>query len=253
MKNALLAIGLLLGLVGCTRQPAGVRIFAAASTQEAIQQSARDFENQTGTPVLCSFAASSTLARQIEEGADADLFLSADERWADYLTDKGLDAQRRDLLANRLVVVTPAEHPLTLQRLADLSGAEVKHLALALDPVPAGTYAREALKKAGVWEQVKDRVRGAGDVRATLALVERDEVEAGIVYATDAGISKKVQVALEVPAELHAPIRYPLVMLRRPGDRAPARAFYDFLGGETARAHFRKMGFQIQLTTDEHR
>jgi molybdate transport system substrate-binding protein len=245
MKHVLLTLGLLLGGVGCTRQPASIRIFAAASTQEALQQSAHDFERQTGTRVLCSFAASSTLARQIEEGADADLFLSADERWADYLADKGLVAQRRDLLANRLVVITPAEHPLKLQRLTDLTGPEIKHLALALDPVPAGTYAREALKKAGIWELVKDRVLGAGDVRATLALVERDEAEVGLVYATDAGISTKARVALEVPEQLHAPIRYPLVLVRRRGNELPAQAFYDFLDGEPARTHFRKMGFQI--------
>jgi molybdate transport system substrate-binding protein len=248
MKSTLLTLCLLLGGTSCASPPSGVRIFAAASTQEALQQTAHDFENQTGTHVWCSFAASSALARQIEEGADADLFLSADERWADHLAAAGLVAQRRDLLANRLVVVTPAKHPLQLQRLADVAGSEVKHLALALDPVPAGRYAREALQKAGVWEQVKERVQEAGDVRATLALVEREEVEAGLVYATDAAVSQKVRVALQVPEELHTPIRYPLVLLRRGSDRASARAFYDFLGGETASDHFRKMGFQVLKT-----
>src|SRR5690348_11353566 len=108
MKHTLVACGLLLSLAGCSSRPQAINIFAAVSTKEALEQAARDFESQTGTRVTCSFAASSTLARQIEQGADADLFLSADERWADYLADKGLVAQRRDLLANRLVVVTPA-------------------------------------------------------------------------------------------------------------------------------------------------
>ena len=155
--------------------------------------------------MLCSFAASSTLARQIEQGADADLFLSADERWADFLSEKGLADQRRDLLANRLVIVCPTTQSIHLDRVADLAGSEVKRLALALDPVPAGHYAREALEKAGIWEQVKGRVREAGDVRATLAIVERDEADAGIVYATDAVTSKKVRMVLEVPEDLHAP------------------------------------------------
>jgi len=245
MTRSLLLLGLLLSLAGCSSKPPGVRIFAAVSTREAVEQIARDFEGQTATAVTCSFAASSTLARQIEQGTDADLFLSADERWADYLSDKGLVAERRDLLANRLVVVTPEAHPLGLRKIADLAGSEVKRLALALDPVPAGHYAREALEKAGIWEQVKERVREAGDVRATLAVVERGEADAGIVYATDAATSEKVHTALVVPEELHSPIRYPLVLLRR--NSSPAvRAFYDFLGGETAGAHFRKAGFQIK-------
>ncbi len=245
MKRSLLACCLLLGLAGCASKPRAVTIFAAASTQDVLQQISRDFESQTGTQVTCSFAASSTLARQIEQGAAADLFLSADERWADDLAEKGLVAQRRDLLANRLVVVTPAAHPLELQQLTDLAGEEVKRLALALDPVPAGHYAREALQKAGVWERIKDRVHEAGDVRATLMLVARGEAEAGLVYATDAATTDKVRVALEVPEELHAPIRYPLVLVRRADSSPEARAFYDFLDSEKARKHFRKAGFQV--------
>ncbi|HTU93914.1 MAG TPA: molybdate ABC transporter substrate-binding protein [Gemmataceae bacterium] len=250
MRQSLVIFGLLFGLAGCASKPPGVRIFAAVSTREAVERITRDFESQSGTAVTCSFAASSTLARQIEQGADADLFLSADERWADYLADKGLVAQRCDLLGNRLVVVTPirrAGKP-DLHTVADLAGGEVSRLALALDPVPAGHYAREVLEKAGIWEQVKGRVREAGDVRATLALVERDEADAGIVYATDAATSSQVRIALEVPEDLHAPIRYPLVLLRRDGPPA-ARALYDFLSGETAATHFRKAGFQVMSET----
>ncbi len=248
MKHSLVLLSFLLALTGCASKSPGVRIFAAVSTREAVEQIARDFEGRTGQSVTCSFAASSTLARQIEQGADTDLFLSADERWADYLSEKGLVAERRDLLANRLVVVSPASHPLRLHKVADLAGTEVKRLALALDPVPAGHYAREALQKAGIWEQVRGRVREAGDVRAALALVERDEADAGIVYATDAATSSKVQTVLEVPENLHAPIRYPLVLLRR--SPPPPRAFYDFVGDEEAAAHFRKAGFQVLPVSD---
>lgn len=249
MKRSLVLSCFLSALAGCVSKPQAVTVLAAASTQDVIQQIARDFEDQNGTPVTCSFAGSSTLARQIEQGADADLFLSADQRWADHLADKGLVAQRRDLLANRLVVVTPnrqAGKP-DLHQVADLAGDEIQCLALALDPVPAGHYARQALQKAGIWEQVKGRVREAGDVRAALAVVEREEAEAGIVYATDAATSKKVETALEVPADLHSPIRYPLVLLRRGESSAAARMFYDFLCGNQARAHFRKAGFQVVI------
>lgn len=253
MKRSLVAWCLLLGLAGCASQPRTVTVFAAASTQDVVQQIGRDFETQTGTHVTCNFAASSTLARQIEYGAEADLFLSADERWADHLAAKGLVAERHDLLANRLVVVTPAAQSFKLQRLADLTGDDVKRVALALDPVPAGRYARESLKKAGVWEEIKGRVREAGDVRAALMLVARGEAEAGIVYATDAATTDKVRVALQVPAELHTPIRYPLVLVRRAENAREARAFYDFMDGKTAREQFHKAGFQIELATDEHR
>ena len=255
MKRSLALFCFLIGLAGCASKPPAVTIFAAASTQDVLKAIARDFEDQSGTPVTCSFAASSTLARQIEQGAEADLFLSADERWADYLADKGLVAERRDLLANRLVVVAPirqAGEP-DLHQVADLAGDKIQRLALALDPVPAGHYAREALQKAGIWEQVKGRVREFGDVRATLAVVERDEADAGIVYATDAASSTKVRLALEVPEELHSPIRYPLVLVRRGGGSAAARAFYDFLSGDKARDLCRKAGFKTQLATDEHR
>jgi molybdate transport system substrate-binding protein len=247
--NRLLVLCLVLGVTGCGK-PARpiVHVFAAASTKEALEQAARDFEAKTGTPVSCSFAGSSDLARQIEQGADADLFLSADERWADYLAERNLVEARRDLLGNRLVVIAPADHPLMLHDLKDLAGGEVEHLALALEPVPAGRYARQALRKAGVWEQVRGRVRELGDVRAVLACVGRDEVEAGIVYATDAAASERVRVALKIPDDLHEPIRYPLALVRRREKQASARALYDYLGSEAAAACFRRAGFSVYLT-----
>ncbi len=243
MKQSLVLFGYLLILMGCAPKSTGIRVFAAVSTREAVDQIAREFEGQTGEAVICSFASSSTLARQIEQGADADLFLSADEGWADYLADKELVAQRRDLLANRLVIVTPAARPLQLQTIADLAKGDAKRLALALDPVPAGHYAREALQKAGIWEQVKGQIREAGDVRSTLALVERDEADAGIVYATDAATSNKVKTVLAVPENLHSPIRYPLVLIRPSSPKA--RALYEFLGSKTAGEYFRQAGFQV--------
>jgi molybdate transport system substrate-binding protein len=244
MTRPLLAC-LLLAALGCGGpRPPAVHVFAAASTREALEEVARQFQAETGTRVECSLAASSALARQIEQGADADLFLSADERWADYLAERGLVGARRDLLANRLVVVVPLDSALKVTSLADLAGDGVKNLALALEPVPAGRYAREALKKAGVWERVQGRVREGGDVRAALTYVARGEAEAGIVYVTDAAASSAVRVALEVPEGLHTPIRYPLVLVRAAADKPESRRFYDYLSGERAMAVFRGAGFQ---------
>jgi molybdate transport system substrate-binding protein len=226
-------------LAGCGG-PAPLSVLAAASTREAMEETCRGFSDAGGARVECSFAASSTLARQIEQGAPADLFLSADERWADYLSERGLVLARRDLLGNRLVVVAPADSRLRLQKLADVDCPEVRRLALALDSVPAGRYGRQALQKAGVWDRLRSRVREAGDVRAALAYVSSGEVDAGIVYATDAAAGS-VRLLLRIPEELHTPIRYPLVLLRRRAAHPQARRLYDYLGGDVAA--FRRAGF----------
>jgi molybdate transport system substrate-binding protein len=233
-------------LAGCgSPQTAPVTLFAAASTRDALHDVIADFQNQTGTRVELNTGASSTLARQIEEGAGADLFLSADEAWADHLVDCGLVAERRDLLSNRLVVIVPAEHSPAVNDLADLAGPAVTRLALAGPSVPAGRYARQALTKAGLWERLKDRVRQGGDVRATLAYVVRGEADAGVVYATDARGSSAVRVAVRIKEDLHTPIRYPLVLVRREAMKPEARSLYDYLHSEAAAAVFRRYGFDL--------
>jgi molybdate transport system substrate-binding protein len=241
-------LGLLTGfLASCGRAPTQetVAVSAAMSTREALEQVAADFQARTGVPVALSFGASSTLARQIEQGAAAELFLSADEDWADYLAKKDLIAERRDLLTNRLVVVVPADGSLTVRDLADLAAPAVRRLSLAGPAVPAGRYAREALRSAGLWERVQERVLNAGDVRAALTHVVQGEAEAGMVYATDAAGSGRVKVALEVPAERHAPIRYPVALLRREVIKADARRLYEYLLSPEAAAVFRRAGFGI--------
>lgn len=215
------------------------------STRDALEAVAKDFTRQTGVPVIVTPAASSTLARQIENGADADLFLSADEEWADYLEKRGLVAARRDLLGNHLVVVVPADHPTALDSLSDLKGERFQRIALGRKEVPAGAYARQALTNAGVWDAVDKRVLEGGDVRAVLTYVERGEVDAGFVYATDAKASPKVRVAYEVPANLHEPIRYPLARLKRAPEKPSARRFYEYLGGDAARKRFEAAGFTV--------
>ena len=187
---------------------------------------------------------SSKLAKQIVEGAPADLFLSADQANADYLGEKGMIAQRRDLLGNRLVVVVPADSSIAVSRLADLARADVKQLALAVEKVPAGEYAREALRAVGVWQSVEGKVVGGEDVRATLAFVERG-ASAGIVYATDPMGNSKVRVALHIDSALHRPVRYPLVLVKRASANPGAAKLYEYMTSEAAKAEFRRAGFEV--------
>jgi molybdate transport system substrate-binding protein len=219
-------------------------VSAAASTREALEQLASEFHEQTGTTVSVNFGPSSTLAKQIEQGGPATIFLSADEGWADYLERAGLVEQRRNLLGNRLVVIVPKEGALKLTGLQDLGTVPITRLALAGPGVPAGEYARQALKKAGVWERLRERVVSGNDVRGALAFVEQGEVDAGIVYQTDAVASQRVKIVLNIPEQLHQPIRYPLVLLRQQNSRPEARRFFDFLGWEQAAEVFRQAGFQ---------
>jgi molybdate transport system substrate-binding protein len=233
-------------LAGCTGSaPEAITLSAAASTREAVEQIAADFRQQTGVAVSVNLGPSSELARQIERGGTADLFLSANEAWADYLAERGLVAQRRDLLTNRLVIVVPADSSLAIPGLAALAQPAVRRLALAAPVVPAGRYAREALRQSGIWEQVKDRVLEGGDVRAALIYVVRKEAEAGLVYATDVQATSQVRVALEVQSDLHTPIRYPLVLVRREPIKAGARRFYEYLSSAPAAERFRTAGFGL--------
>jgi molybdate transport system substrate-binding protein len=248
MKPFGVLIGLFL-LNGCRdRLPAPLAVSAAASTREVLDQLTADFRQETGIAVTLNFGPSSALAKQIEEGGPAEVFLSADENWADYLERAGLVERRRDLLGNRLVVVVPAGSALKLGGLQELAARSIRLIALAGAGVPAGEYARQALKKAAVWESIKKRVISGNDVRGTLAFVERGEVDAGVVYRTDAAVSQRVTIALEIPEMLHPPIRYPLVLVRHKVRRPESRRFYDFLGSERAATVFRRAGFQ-ELST----
>lgn len=227
-----------------------VTVFAAASTTNALGEAAKLYESQGQGKVVCSFASSSTLAKQIEQAAPANVFLSADEKWMDYLDERHLvePGTRKDLLGNRLALIAPADSQaqavvgpgLDLARL--LAGSR---LAVG-DPshVPAGTYAKVALTKLGLWDQVADKLAPAADVRAALALVERGEAPLGVVYSTDAAISPKVRVVGLFPADSHPPIVYPLALVA--GKATPAaRAFVAFLRGAQAKAIFAKYGFAI--------
>jgi molybdate transport system substrate-binding protein len=186
---------------------------------------------------------SSRLATQILEGAPADLFLSASERWADVLREKGLVREATVLLGNRLVVIVPRDNPARVTQAKDLALPAVEHVALAGPTVPAGEYARQALESLKLWGAVQPRVVSGQNVRATLAYVERGEAEAGIVYETDARISDRVTAVYTFAAASHAPIRYPLALLKRSQEPPAARQFYMFLQSPRAGEVFRKYGF----------
>ena len=223
-----------------------VTIFAAASATNAMDEIKAEFARATGTEVRTSYASSSTLAQQIENGADADLFLSADMKWADHLEAKVPIARRRTLLGNRLVIVVPAVSKLALTRPTICSRTRCGISPWATRKlVPAGIYARQALTRLGVWEKLKDKVAAADDVRHALLYVETGAAEAGIVYATDAAVSKRVRVALELPAGLTDAIRYPLLLLKHTPEKQSATDFFDFLGSPEARRIFEKYGFTM--------
>jgi molybdate transport system substrate-binding protein len=235
---------------GAARQT--ITVFAAASTTNAIGEIKRQFTEAAGIRVQTSYGSSAALARQIANGASADVFLSADVSWADYLAERGLVARRRNLLGNRLVIVLPDDSTLEVKKPEDLLAEGIGHLALG-DPqsVPAGKYAQQALKKLGLWERLRPKVAAAADVRAALVYVETGAAEAGIVYATDAAVSKRVKVALTIPRELSGPICYPLVLLKQADPLPPAESFYQYLCRPEAQKIFQKYGFTILPATEK--
>ncbi len=237
-------------IVGAFTLRAGdLQVFAAASLTDALKEIAPAYEAASGNKLQFNFAGSNTLARQIQESAPADVFISADEAKMDALQKAGLifSDSRQRLLSNTLVVVVGADSSLKLDSPQALTQPAIKRLALA-DPkgVPAGIYAQQYLEKVGVWEAVKDRVVPTENVRAALAAVEAGNVEAGIVYKTDAGVSKQVKVAYEVPANEGPDISYPAAVVKESKEPAAARNFLAYLRSDAATAVFKKYGFGIR-------
>ena len=226
---------------------ANVNVFAAASLTDVLKEIAASYEKQAGDKVVFNFGASSFLARQIEEGAPADVFFSADEAKMDDLEKKGLIEKetRKSRLSNSLVIVVATEAGAAIKGPADL--LKVKRLALA-EPrtVPAGIYAKEYLQKQNLWSTVEAKVVPTENVRAALAAVEAGNVEAGIVYKTDAGISKKVKIAYEVPASDSPAISYPMAVLKEAKDKTAAARFFKHLESEDAGRTFEKFGFIVR-------
>jgi len=235
-------------LIGARLFAAELTVYAAASLTDAMNEISAVYEKESGDKLEFNFGASSTLARQIEEGAPADLFLSADEAKMDALEKKGLllTGTRRSLLSNLLVIVVAADANTVPKSASDLAKPEFKKIALA-EPqtVPAGIYAREYLQKLGLWDTVKAKVVPTENVRAALSAVESGNVEAGFVYKTDSLISKKVKVALEISAAEGPKISYPIAVVRSSKEPDRAKKFAEYLTGPAARQVFEKFGFIV--------
>ena len=226
-----------------------VTVFAAASLTDSLKEIAATYEKQSNDKIVFNFGASSTLARQIEAGAPADLFFSADEAKMDGLEKKGLILKetRQSRLSNSLVIVVAAAGGAAIESPKDLATDKVKRLALA-EPktVPAGIYAKEYLQKQNVWSAVERKVIPTENVRAALAAVEAGNVEAGIVYKTDAAISKKVKVAYEVPVQDSPAIRYPMAVVKEAKQPEAAKKFLQYLGSRDAATVFERFGFIVR-------
>jgi len=223
-------------------------VFGAASLTNVLQDIGADYTRATGQQAQFSFAASSALARQIEAGTRADVFVSADEEWMDYLATRNLiqPKSRHDILMNRLVLIAPAASTLSLKIAPHfaLAAALGKDKLATGDPgsVPVGRYARAALTNLGVWSEVAGHIVPTEDVRSALAFVARGEAPLGIVYETDALIEKRVRVVDTFPDDSHAPITYPVALIAtaKPG----AGRFVAYLKSPAARAVFAHYGFQ---------
>jgi molybdate transport system substrate-binding protein len=220
--------------------------FVAASTQDAVRDIAAAFTEQGKIEVKVNADDSAKLAMQITQQAPADVFLSANEQWARFVERAGLVQDSAVLLTNSLVLIVPKTNPAGVNQPEDLLQASVQRVALAGPTVPAGIYARQALGRLHLLDKLAadKKVISGDNVRVTLAYVERGEVEAGIVYATDARISDKVKTVYGFDKKTHDAIRYPLLLLKS-GRHAAASDFYRFLQGERAKSIFQKHGFAL--------
>ncbi|HEY1796940.1 MAG TPA: molybdate ABC transporter substrate-binding protein [Stellaceae bacterium] len=256
MRRIVLALGCVVVALGLAPSaafaaPGDVVVFAAASLKNVLDQINADNAKASGKHADISYAASSTLAKQIENAAPADVFISADLKWMDYLDDKHLidKSSRVNLLGNVLVLIAPKDSTasVTIARgfpLAQALGASGK-LAMA-DPasVPAGIYGKEALTRLGVWDSVSGRIAAAENVRAALTLVARGEAPFGIVYKTDAAVEPNVKIVATFPADSVPPIIYPMA-LTTSSKNPDAKAFVTYLRTPAAKAVFEKAGFDF--------
>ncbi|HHL2498490.1 TPA: molybdate ABC transporter substrate-binding protein [Yersinia enterocolitica] len=247
--NKWVASATLLAAFSSSAMAADITVFAAASLTNALQDIAAQYKKEKQVDVVASYASSSTLARQIEQGAPADLFISADQQWMDYAIDKQqmVANTRYTLLGNELVLIAPKDSKIT--KVAIDKKTDWKKLLeggrLAVgdpDHVPAGIYAKESLENLGAWATLAPEMARANNVRSAMALVERAEAPLGIVYGSDAIASDKVKVVGVFPEASHKPVEYPMAIVK--GHENPTvTAFYDYLKSPAAAVIFEKYGF----------
>ena len=225
-----------------------VTVFAAASLTNTLTDISQLYENEKPTKITHSFAASSILAKQIENGAPADIYISADSKWMDYLQDKKLinTASRKEFLGNKLVLIAPKGRAFNVKfdKSFDFSKSFDGRLCTGdIDSVPAGIYAKDALIYLNWWDSIKTRIVGTQDVRGALALVERGECAAGVIYETDAKISNNVEIVATFPEESHKPIVYPMAFVVNA--KNVNNDYFSYLQSSNAIAIFKKYGFKI--------
>ena len=249
LSGLLASLVLLLG-VASAAQAAEITVLAAASLTNAIGKIDADFKQATGNTVKAAFAGSSALAKQLENGAPADLFISADVPWMDYVAKAGVidSGSRSNLLGNHLVLVAPADstESVTVDSHLDLAGLlKGGKLSVAdTSAVPAGKYAKASLTKLGLWDKVEGSLAQGENVRAALALVERKEAPLGIVYQTDAAVAK-VKIVGTFPDDSHPPIIYPVALTVQGAKSDAAKAYLAYLKSDAAKAVFRQAGFAV--------
>ena len=235
--------------MGIQLHAAEITVFAAASLSDALKTIAQEYRSRGEDKIVFNFGASSTLARQIEEGAPADIFFSADEAKMDALQKRGLifAETRKSRLSNALVIVVAADGGAVINSPDDLKADRVKRIALA-EPtsVPAGIYAKKFLKLRNLWPAVESKIIPTENVRAALAAVEAGNVDAGIVYRTDAAISKKVKIACEVPPSNSPNISYPVAVVKATKQYGAAGHFVQFVNSDSAGKIFEKFGFIVR-------
>jgi len=238
------------GTVPAAAQGRDVLAFAAASLKNALDDIAAQWQRESGKKAAISYAASNTLIKQIEQGAPADIFISADLDWMDYGQQKGLikPDTRSNLLGNRLVLVAPKDSNISanIRPGFDLA-ALLKGGRLAMgnvDAVPAGKYGKAALEKLGAWDGVKDKIAQAESVRAALLLVARGEAPLGVVYQTDAASDPTVKIVGTFPENTHPPIVYPIALTKE-STSPDASAFLNFIHSPAARSIFERQGFTV--------
>ncbi len=239
---------------GYAQEPKPVKevvVFAAASMNPSLTPLAQKYDKDTGIKMVISYASSSALATQIQSGAPAQIFISADVAWAEKVQGSGHAAQKVDFLGNSLVLIVPAKGNSKVTKIEDLQSEAVQHIAIA-DPtgVPAGKYAKEAMETLGLYSKLEPKFVPTQDVRQALLYVERSEAEAGFVYATDATSSKAVKQVAVLDPYLKTPVKYAIVLTKTGAESADARAAYDFLLSDGAIKAFEKAGFTRPAAAD---
>jgi molybdate transport system substrate-binding protein len=222
-------------------------VSAAASLTDVLKEISNGYQSKSKNTVKFNFGPSSGLARQIEEGAPADMFFSADEAQMDDLEKNGRlePGTRKNLLSNQLVIIVPSDSKLAIASPKDLLKSEVKRMALAEPPVPVGAYSSKYLEAESLWDKIKPKVVPVQDVRATLASVESGNVEAGFVYKTDAAVSKKVRIVYEVPLDKGPKIIYPVAIVKESKRKDTARDFLNYVQTPASKELFKKYGFVV--------